>query len=764
MAKYSSPFSVGKRQTVFIDPNDPRVRGLKSGITESRLGAELEIVDAAGLSQSGFSSFLRSASPSSNFGNSKTGLNPKSTSDPASFTDISNISAQWSGSSLVFNFDFDLSSEKNKYVIGFQYRLTAGSYTSPSIRSTVLNTASVDQEIVLTSDLNKRYFGPFQTTFSLFEVEPYDGFGNTGNTLTLNTIPVYDNDLPAPTITVTAINQGYTVDWSIISEQYQYISVEEIESTANTAPSTGYDQVYLDSIKPATVIRSNQNKRWVRARFTDSEGTYGPYSNAYAVTPESPIVVDNTGPDSPVSGSVTAGVDNSAGATIGFNAYVDISWSAVLDSTLRGYRIRFRENGTSNAYSYVDSPGTGTTFRLTGLAIGTIYEIGIASYDEFNNTSSAYTSIGTAQATGTPFIGKNVTTVGYFGASATGDTGTFKFGYGVQDSGGVKRGLVFNSNNYWYIDSSQSATFKLGGDTNNYIQWNGSEFIVQGDLRARAGNFQGNVEIISGGSIYSGALSGNNLSGAGFILNNSGLTFNSSTVNGITTINGTTGLFTTKSANIGGWDVTSSVISKTSSNGTVTLDSTDAQIKLTSASYTAGLATPNTNSSTDIVFWAGGSRSTSASFYVTANGILNATGAVLTGTLTAGVGAMKFGSDAGGSGIHGIYIDATNYWYSNKTFSFGGGILSGTGSSVSINGGSVTLEAIGTVESDTNNFAGDPTLTLNSSGNIVKGRRFIFNGSTSPSSSVTLTNGQGTWTTGGGTTTPVKVGDILMVS
>jgi hypothetical protein len=772
-AKYTSPYTVGKRQTVYIDANDPRVRNpIKYGITTARLGSDFVIVTDGGATTpiGKLSSIQNSGGPT--YSTTPDPFSPTSTNfiKPS---DISNIAVAWSGSTLVITFDFDFAKDKNKYVQGFQYKLTANSYTSQFIKSTVLNKTGLQQTINFTSDLNRRYFGPFQQTFSSLQIQAYDSFGNVGDLITLSVIPSYSNSLPAPTITVTAINQGYTVDWSSIAQTYQYIAVEEIESTANTAPTTGYDQVYLDSIKPATIIRPNTNSRWVKARFTDNEGTYGPYSTAYKVTPESPVVVDNTAPNAPTSGSVTAGVDNSSGATIGFNAYVDISWSAVADSTLKGYRIRFRENGTSNPYSYVDSPGTGTTFRLNGLAIGTIYEVGIASYDEFNNTSSAYFSIGTAQATGTPFIGKNVTTVGYFGASATGDTGTFKFGYGVQDSGGVKRGLVFNSNNYWYIDSSQSATFKLGGDTNNYIQWNGSEFIVQGDLRARAGNFQGNVEIISGGSIYSGTLSGNNLSGAGFILNNSGLTFNSSSVNGITTINATDGKFTTASANIGGWDVTSSVISKTSlgGNGTITLDSSDVQIKLTSASYTAGIATPNSNSPTDIVFWAGGARTTAASFYVTANGNLYANNAFLTGLISTGPGltGMRFGPTASPTNLgvgsqDGLYINSANYWFANGAFKIGGGVISGTHDSVSINGGSVTLEAIGTVESDSNNFAGDPTLTLNSSNNIVKGRRFIFNGSTSPSSSVTLTNGQGTWTTGGGTTTPVKVGDILMVS
>ena len=121
---------------------------------------------------------------------------------------------------------------------------------------------------------------------------------------------------------------------------------------------------------------------YVKLRAVSKRGGYSNFSSEHAVTTVAPLVVDIIAPSAPTGGTVTAGIDNSAGATIGFNAYVDISWNAVSDTTLRGYRIRFRKSGSSDPYSYVDSPGTGTTFKLNGLAIGTTYEVAIASYDE----------------------------------------------------------------------------------------------------------------------------------------------------------------------------------------------------------------------------------------------------------------------------------------------------------------------------------------------------------------------------------------------
>lgn len=399
---------------------------------------------------------------------------------------------------------------------------------------------------------------------------------------------------------------------------------------------------------------------YVKLRAVTKNGGVSSFSTERVIAAVAPLVADTTAPSAPASGTLTAGIDNSTGATIGFNAYIDVSWNAVSDSTLRGYRIRFRVSGSSDPYSYVDSPGTGTTFRLNGLSIGTTYEVAVASYDELNNTSSSYTSLGTAQSTGTPFIGKNITTQGYFGASASGDTGEFRFGYGV-DTG--KRGLRFDTNNYWYIDSSAAASFRLGGASNNYIQWNGSTFTIDGNITARGGSFSGNVAMTSvGASIYNGTLDGSGaLNSDGFILNKDGLQFRKS--------------------------------------GAIAISLT------------------------------------------TADGKLTATDAVITGNVT----ATEFSSTG--------------------NFSFAGGLLQGTVSSLTLNGGSITIQAIGTVETDNNNFAGDPTLTLNTSGQLVKGRRFIFNGPTEPTSSLVLTGGTASFTPdpAGSPTITVKVGDILMV-
>lgn len=1199
-SKYNSPFSVGKRQTLFLDVNDPRVRGYKAGISAARAGTEIVVVDSEGGALRG-SSFSASKRQSSTASATPKGIIGKTPGE------ITNLSAAWQdldgGPALVFSFEIDLTLPDNDTIDSFEYTLSDGTTLTPSISYIKLNTASVSQEIIFYYSDNTKYFGIFQTTFTEFKVRAHDKSGLLGPEATLTSIPAYSNGLPAPVITVTSIPMGYSVDWDPITQTYQYISVEEIVSDAGTAPTTGYQQVYLNIYKPANIVTPTTEARWVKARFTDKAGTYGPYSNVVKVTPTNPISVDlippaevdavsavwsgdnivvsytlpatdagarfkialtapnsavgyfyffpvtgtlnqtaiiskadlflqfgshyssytgviksidaadnqtagvaftvaqranpllgitptftttalvngysvsfdlpaaavyaeiyqkysswsgvtpydsftgdyssggasgtntvtlsnvvsNTGVSvaplsgyrvigdgipsntyitsvngneitvnnnftSQVSGSITgygivysgtspanisstiyentyllvrfyddfenpsnysaeqivvplqpvtvdisgpgdvatvntptSGIDTSG--TLGFNGYINLTWTAVSDSTLRGYRIRFTTDTVSPVYSYVDypidqaNPPTGTlSYKLAGLSVGATYSLAIATYDEYNNTSSNYVSFTDTTISGTPAITDYIT------------AGNFQFGQGVDptDSTGItgtKRGLFFDDSNYWFLNASDSARLKVGGSSSNYLLWNGSSFTIDGNITARGGSFSGNIALTtSGASIYSGDVttSPGNLTGDGFIFNKDGLLIRSGTnqvsldtANGAitanagniadwvihtskiekldptttkyaglsstgfykfwsgstsaggddtqfavdrtgklyatsvqiaggtldigapstnlstgfhvtsaglmyatgATINGdieaTSGSITgnfqvvsgsfytgtsptdtsviindkglasigssnttltailntpitsgnvpmgdtpsvgtlpsqisffTKAALIGGWVVNDTSIRDRSEQ--FILDSTNKLISITgvidvSSNYRVSFGTDLTGSGSGTVnIFEAGVDGQTPSFYITRNGILNATGAVISGNITA------------------------TTMTSTGDFSFAGGLLQGTTSSLSLNGGEISIQAVGTVETDSNNFAGDPTLTLNSSGNLVKGRRFIFNGTGNVPSDPTGWNSStrtGTFVTNGGLTITVKTGDVLMI-
>jgi len=83
---------------------------------------------------------------------------------------------------------------------------------------------------------------------------------------------------------------------------------------------------------------------------------------------------------------------------------------------------------------------------------------------------------------------------------------------------------------------------------------------------------------------------------SGYILNPTGLIFNNATTQGITSINGSTGLFTTASANIGNWLVDSSTISKTANSGKLILNSGTYSANITVVSGTGTITfTTSTN-------------------------------------------------------------------------------------------------------------------------------------------------------------------------
>ena len=641
------------------------------------------------------------------------------------------------------------------------------------------------QSFTLSLSQNRAAFGVLQTSFS-GSVSAVNIYGNEGTATTFGS-STYVNNLPAATITATAISNGYSVSYTTPTDAtFDKIEIEEIESSATTSPTTGFTKVFSGSTNPAVVIVPNTNKRWVRARFSDNLGSFAAYGSAVQVEPTSPVVADNIGPADVASVSVVSGIDTSG--YLGFNAYADISWPAVTGGGIRGYRIRF-SNDNNTTFSYVDSPGSGTTYRLGGLAIGATYKIAVATYDEYNNTSTSYVAGPDVLVTGTPavtnyitggpfqfgvgigapitttqfavinngagsysvngtqsatltlsrgvtytfnvnasghpfyiqtsgngYVANNVFSTGVTLVSGTRDVGTITFQvpqnapailyyqcqfhssmYGqinIIDSNTGNKGLYFDNSNYWYLNASNSARLKVGGSTSNYLEWNGTTFAVDGNITARQGTFSGNVSIASGGSLYSGALTPQGaLSGAGYILNNLGLTFNSSTTNGITTIDGSTGLFTTASANIGGWNVASSAISKTSNSGTVTLDSSNAQIRLSSTSYTAGIATPNTNSATDIVFWSGGSRDTNANFYVRADGTVVMKSAIITGYASANDVAGLAKTDMsnvttidGGKITTGIIRNSTQSGPSD------GSDYSTSGTAINLNNGTITAK------------------------------------------------------------------------
>lgn len=767
-SQYRNNKSVAKNPTVSIDVDDPRVSWENLKQTQSRIGSEIEIIGKEGRAIL----FGGDFSGNSNIVTDKNVIPPYfpanitwpgDNKEPQTYpggsgpfiivpTDPSNVTATWSGDDLVVTFNWDGANEYNVTISQFILEVTADGVTRRTPMNTFApNKTSTSQTATFTKTLNKLTFGLFRTKITAVCVLVADPLNNISQTICASSVGAYVLNLPVPVITLTGTSSGYSVAYTTpTSGPFDGIDIWEIESTETTAPSvifasdgitpTNYARVYFDDLNPAQVPTPGTNRRFAMARFSSEGGVYTLFCDPQPVTPLSPVVADNEGPPDITSLTTSGGIDSKG--TVGFNGYVDLSWGAITAGDIRGYRIRYRPvSDPVSKYSYADSKGSGTSYRLHGLSIGATYEIAVATYDQYNNLSSNYFSGNNVEISGTPYIASETVDVsGYFKAKANAsdlDSTAFRFGYGIQDSGPSQRGLRFNPYNYWRIDSDQSASIRVGGENSNYIEWSGSDFVIDGNISARKGNFSGNVSIAGGGSLQSfitpptvfsisavtytsttatyttgltehGYVVGDDvlisgllpvgyngkfritaktpttftvtnttnalvtdavgsvilITGTGFVLNKDGLAFNSSTIRDITTINAETGLFTTQSANIGGWQVDSSKIQKTSivGKGNIILDSSNGYIAVSNSAISSSLAGVNSpgNDLNHSVFWAGTTdpNSTSNPFRVTIGGKLFSTSAEITGTISS-IGALGRMSMDGTDGYISLKTGAT---------------------------------------------------------------------------------------------------------
>ena len=190
----------------------------------------------------------------------------------------------WNDSTLHLAWTFDATNASNKYVFEFMIQLAIGNVTEKIY--TLMNKTSNSQSYELTYDVNSSLFGFFQQKFDSISISAADSLGNVGASCKI--IPQgYRNSLPAPIISVTSINHGYMVSWTPSTDTTSNeISIEEYITIDKVSVPTGnFTQVYLSGVNPAVILRSTTEGRWIKARFADKSGSYGPYGAAVYVNP-----------------------------------------------------------------------------------------------------------------------------------------------------------------------------------------------------------------------------------------------------------------------------------------------------------------------------------------------------------------------------------------------------------------------------------------------------------------------------------------------
>jgi hypothetical protein len=284
-------------------------------------------------------------------------------------------------------------------------------------------------------------------------------------------------------------------------------------------------------------------------------------------------------------------------------------------------------------------------------------------------------------------------------------------------SDGSEAGIFHKSDNATVgnFKITTAGTMQLGTDTGvqNFLSWNGSSLTMRGALEIIGGPTKIALDAAAQKALDAEAAAAGAVGSlAGLSLTVSGYT------NSIDTLN------TFKAA-----------VSKTYSGSTV-IDGGKVRTGLIASNgYADGYPYSAINLDTGDFYMAGGAFSFDAkpvsnSFVIT-------------------IGNMKIGRNViiGGTTktTEGIYLDNNDYWQADGKIKLGNGVIEYGGGTLSranplvVNSPYIKFAYAqeGVLDSDNNNYGGDPYLVLNSNGELTRGRAFHYGGTTAPTSANT---------------------------
>ena len=488
-------------------------------------------------------------------------------------------SAVWSGNNITIS--ATVASDVKKFIIRLTNGSTVGFFTKfPAV-------AGTSQTVLLTEQELYNTLGSYFTSFSGLFVSA-DALDNRDAGVAF-TVAEKANELSAvtPTFTLTSISNGYSVSYSLpAGAAYAKIYAS---TTSGFTPSDATNLVYSGA-SPGIVIDSVYTLKYVKIKYFKTDGSASLISSEQSVTPADPgmlSLIDNEVKIS-TNGSILAGDSATSGGR------------AILNKT----GLYIYNTGSSPTTQIIANATDGSPTFLTTNAK-------IADWKIYSNKIENQLIAGI-----TKFAGLSASGTYAFWAGSTTAGGDAQAEFSVTQAGAVQAKNITISGGSLTVGATSIAA-STGILTATSVD-------LSGKITASTGKI-GNLNIDSG-ALYTGTtplVSSVTLNSAGI----AGYNAQGSKLFGLDT----SGYLFSDSASIGGWNVVPSTISKTSNNGTLTLNSATAQITATSATYTAGIATPDSNNPADIVFWAGGSRSTSAPFYVRADGGVVMTTATITG-------------------------------------------------------------------------------------------------------------------------------------
>ena len=415
-----------------------------------------------------------------------------------------------------------------------------------------------------------------------------------------------------PTFSLIPVTNGY----SVFADNYSSSGATYMEVYAKHTPWLGdpVDDEYVVYAGPnsAVIIDTDYTTVYVVLHYYDDFGNTSLYSAQDSTTPLNPSEI--TSFDTPITfgsnGVIYAGVNYNSGKRTIFSPNGIFAYDATANASPTTQIISDASEGTPTfittqaqiadwkvSDTKIENTLSGTPSKYTGLSATGTYAFWAGSDTTGGDASAKFSVTSTGNV-----VAKNITIIGN----------------GNPSSNLISAGGLFTVKN----DGSFTAT---SAD-------------IQGKITADSGEFTGNIKL-NGGSLYSPKTSGiPSISNAGTIFNGAG----------IAAFNGSGGyaelltsplvdgsVFATTAANIGGWLVSTSSISKSSGNANISLDSANGYIYVSNSNVSTNKAGINSPSSlSDVVFWAGGNATPSSTenpFRVTLGGTMYASSAVITG-------------------------------------------------------------------------------------------------------------------------------------
>ena len=438
--QYRSSTSTARRNTLFVDSNDPRLKQGNANNHRGRSGADIAETDAGNsgsLNAAGVSASLAGGGDNTPeqppiylppIGNQPPKYYPNGSGAYVYILDTpTNITAQWQTSNpnnLEIDFTWDTSSPNNSTATSFNVYLTDGLGNSVVSTGNPIVPNTTSQSIVITQASNISLFNVFTTTFTSVGVQADDPLNNTSAIGYATTMPAYVLRLNPPKIIPTGVNLGYTVNfWEDVgtygsgsftsgetqgvppfgNPAYDGIEIWEVESPADTTPEVvlssfnnpfGWTRVYLGNLDPVQISTTDTLNRWVIARFSSKSGTYTPFCLPVSVKPIPPVTVDVKVPTEATATAAWGGPNNTS-LIISYN--LPGSTASITNASGDGTTITYTASNTLNAGDPVQITGVNpTSYNISGVVGASPTS---TKFTVLGTSKDAYVSGGTATST-----------------------------------------------------------------------------------------------------------------------------------------------------------------------------------------------------------------------------------------------------------------------------------------------------------------------------------------------------------------------------